>query len=249
MPINIQDPSINNVNFDQLLQNRGIRFIHKKSCPCPNIKGVEENSHTPGCKFCDESGIMFYSEKEVWGVFTSNTLEKLFEIQGVWEIGTAVVTMPAEYTDGTQADFNVYDHLICPDFQIRLNDLKEYHPDDGRRMWLKYPIIKVEYMASVRNGILFTYTEGVDFIIVDGEIEFMIGKTPSYNPINDLGEVMTITYLTNPVYGVQSVMHELRVTQVYDPNTGTKTAVRLPQQILVKRDFLSDEQNRGEQNG
>jgi hypothetical protein len=249
MPIYIPDPSINAANFDQLIQNRGIRFIHKRSAPCPNMKGVEENSHTPGCQFCDESGILYYDSKEIYGVFTSNSLEKLFEVQGVWDIGTAVITFPAEYADGTQADFNVYDLLICPDFEVRLSDLTEYAPDADGKIRLKFPITSIENMISVRNGSLYTYVENTDFIINAGLIEWLPGKTPSYNAATGIGEVLSITYNTNPVYSVNSMMHELRVTQRYDIATGTKIAVRLPQQVLVKKNFIYDPTNKVEQEG
>ena len=238
LPIYIPDPSIQGAAFDQLLQNRGIRFIHKIAVPCPNIKSLDANNHDPDCEFCDNSQILHLSGKEIWGVFTSNTLEKMFEIQGVWEVGTAVVTLPTEFGDGTQAEFNTFDHLECPDFQVRLNDLKEYEPTSTGRQKLRYKIVDVCHMTSVRGDSLFVYTKGVDFTVTDGEIEWLLNKEPSFDSANQIGEVLSITYTANPVYAVLNVMHELRVTQEYDTVSGTKIAKRLPQQVLVKRDFL-----------
>ena len=91
-------------------------------------------------------------------------------------------------------------------------------------------------MSSVENGVLKIYTAGVDFNIVDGEIEWISGQEPPYDSINERGTVLTISYFCNPVYSVLQSMRELRVTQEYVD--GQKVARRLPQEVLVKRDFL-----------
>ncbi len=241
LPLQIEDPSIRGASWDQLIQQRGIRFLHKISAPCPNIKRVNDNNHDPDCTLCDRSGILFIQTKEIFGVFGSNTLQKIFETQGEWEIGTAVITFPAKYIDGLEADFAYNDQLECPDFQIRIADLKEYRPTSDNRQKLRYPIVKVQNITSVRSNVLFTFTEGTDFKITSGEIEWLI--TPAFNATTLIGEVLSITYTANPVYNVLSVIHELRVTQEYDIATGTKVARRLPQQIQVRRDFLNNSSN------
>lgn len=236
MPINIADPSIRGEAWDQLLRNRGIRFIHKKAALCPNIKSPDLRSHEPDCQFCDSSGIIYYSEKEIWGVFTSNTLEKLFEVQGVWEMGSAVVSFPTEYPDGTQADFNTFDLLTCPDFQIRLPQLKEYELTSDNKQKLRYPVLRVEYASSITNGEMKLYEQGVDFNVVDGKIEWVEGKQPPINSASQVGDTVTWDYIASPVYRVLQHMHEIRASQQMD--NGQKTARRLPQAILVKRDFM-----------
>lgn len=236
MPDYIPDISIRGEAWDQLAQNRGIRFIHKMAAPCPNMKNLLDNNHEPDCPFCDGSQILYIQEKEIWGTFSNNTLEKMFEVQGVWEIGTAVITFPTEYPDAEQADFNVFDKLECPDFQIRLSDLKEYEDNGSLQTSTKYPIIKIFDMSSVVSGVLKKYVQGVDFNIVNGNIQWVSGNQPKYNDVEEMGEVLSITYSASPVYNVLQTLHEIRATQQLI--NGVKTAKRLPQQILVKRDFL-----------
>jgi hypothetical protein len=236
MPDMITDISIRGESWDQLVKNRGIRFVHKMAAPCPNIKRLNDNNHEPECPFCDGSQILYIQEKEIFGTFTNNSLEKLFEVQGVWEVGTAVVTFPTEYDDGEQADFNVFDKLVCPDFQIRLTDLKEFESNASGTTSTKYPIIRVTDMSSVVNGALKKYIQGVDFTIVDGNIKWESGRAPGYNTIEEIGEVLSITYSANPVYNVLQNMHEIRATQ--QMVNGQKVAKRLPQHVMVKRDFL-----------
>jgi hypothetical protein len=237
MPNFIQDPSIRGLSFDQLLQNRGIRFIHKPATPCPNMLRLENNSHVPDCKFCNNTGMLYYAEREIVGVFQGNSLEKLFEQQGVWEQGSAILTLPSMYADGTQADFNTFDKLEIPDFEIRIWQLLEYQPTTNRQQTLRYPIISIDYISSIVNNTIKVYQVGVDFnITADGAIEWVYGRTPSFNAATGIGEVLTVTYLAHPVYLVLQSMRELRITQEYV--NGVKIAKRLPQEVMIKRDFL-----------
>ena len=239
MPTQILDPSIKGVSFDQLMQNRGIRFIHKRAVPCPNIRSLDDNTHDPLCPFCDNSGILRYGDREIVGVFQSNSLEKLFEQQGLWEVGSAIVTLPAEYADGTQADFNTFDQLVITDFQVRLWEEKEFEPRKNNRQQLRYPIEDggIDFMSSVENDALVVYEAGVDFNVVDGVIEWIAGREPGFDTATEIGSVFSVAYYALPIYNVLQHMRELRVTQELQPD-GSKIARRLPQEIMVRRDFL-----------
>jgi hypothetical protein len=238
MPLFIPDPSLKGVSFDQLLQNRGVKFYHRKKTPCPNIETVFDNSHSPNCPLCT-NGLITYSEKEIWGVFYSNSLEKNFEYQGLWEIGSAVVTLPTEYPDGTQAEFNTFDQLVIPDFKVRMWELKEYKPTTNRQQILRYPILDVEFVASAVNNALVQYTKGVDFNIVNNNIEWVSGREPLYNIGQSKGDVYVVQYYAAPVYNVLQHLRELRITQELNLQ-GQKVGKRLPVQVLVRRDFLNN---------
>jgi hypothetical protein len=237
MPLYIPDPSLRGESFDQILKNRGIRFIHRKATPCSNMSSLDDNNHVPDCPICDDSGWIYYAETEIYGVFQSNSIEKTFEQQGIWEMGSAVVTLPSVYADGSVADFNSFDQLTIPDFEVRLWELKEYEHTVDNKQYLRYPIVKIEFIASVRNDVLVNFTEGVDFnISTDGAIEWLPGRVPKINPGTDRGEVLTISYFAHPIYKVLQPLRELRISQ--EQVAGVKYAKRLPQQVLVKRDFL-----------
>lgn len=234
-PLMIPDPSMYKQNFDQLLKNRGIRFQHQRALPCPNMRALDDNSHDPLCTHCDGSGILYYASKEIFGVFMSNSIEKQFEYQGAWEVGTATVTFPTEYSDGTQADFALYDRLVVKDFTVRLWEKREYEPRADSKQQLRYPIVKIEQLVTATPGQLKEYVQGTDFIIDDGKIKW-IGQTPTYDSINDIGQAYSVAYLASPVYVVLHPLRELRVSQQLE--SGNKLAIRLPQQVVVKRDFL-----------
>lgn len=233
----LPDPSSFKQNFDQLINNRGIKFNHYRSLPCPNLKALDDNSHDPLCPHCDGSGIIYYSPKQIIGSFSGNSVEKQFEYQGEWEVGTAMVTLPSEYPDGQQADFTLYDKLEIVDYTVRLWEKKEYEPRTGMEQQLRYPIQKIEYLITATSEVLKEFKEGVDFTIVDGNIKWVKGKQPAYNSIDEIGQVFSASYYAFPVYIVLQPLRELRVTQQLMPD-GTKISVRLPQQVVVKRDFL-----------
>lgn len=237
MPLYLPDPSIKGVSFDQLLNQRGIRFMHSKAVPCPNILTVDNNAHLPNCEFCDDSGILYYGDTEMWGVFSGNSIEKTFEAHGVWEVGTAVVTFPTEDAQGNQIDFNTYDRLVIPDFTVRMWEMKEYEPRTGSVQELRYPIQKVEFACSIKDGVQRFFTQGEDFTInSDGQIVWVDGKEPSYNSDTGHGEVIIWSFYAHPVYIVVQSLRELRITQ--ELVDGVKVARRLPQQVLVRRDFM-----------
>jgi hypothetical protein len=202
-----------------------------------NVEATTFQAHQPDCPLCDDSGILYYESKEIWGIFSGNSIEKTFEAHGVWEVGTAVVTLPTEYADGTQADFNTYDKLEMPDFTVRLWELKGYEPRPDGIQDLRYPVQKVEYTSSITDGVQKFYMPGVDFNITpEGGIQWIPGQEPFYDSSLERGEVIGWAYFANPVYIILQSLRELRITQ--EQVNGVKTARRLPQQILVRRDFM-----------
>jgi hypothetical protein len=115
-------------------------------------------------------------------------------------------------------------------------ELKEYEPRPSGTQQLRYPIHNIDYMASAVNDAINEFTEGVDFEIQDGKIKWLI--PPQYDSVNERGDVYVVQYFANPVYNILQHMRELRVSQ--QMVAGTKLARRLPQQVLVKRDFLNN---------
>jgi hypothetical protein len=239
MPMYTPDSSIRGSSFDDLLKNRGVRMTHEKAFPCPNILTLDSNAHEPQCSFCDNNGFQHYDPKDIWGIFSGNSIQKTFEAHGVWEIGTAVVTLPTEYPDGTEADFSAFDRLTLPDFTVRLWELKEYEPRPGNIQQLRYPIEKIDRASSILSfgKVEKIYTQGVDFNInTQGDIVWVDGRQPGYDPVSQHGEVIAWSFYAHPVYLVVQTLRELRVTQ--ELVNGQKVARRLPQQVLVRRDFL-----------
>jgi hypothetical protein len=227
MPPQIIDHSIRMDSFDQLLKNRGVKFIHKRAIPCPNMTDLDANNHLPNCPICDGNSFYYYDTREIVGVFSGNSMQKIFEASGVWEMGSAVITFPTTYNDGTQADFSTYDRLELPDHEVRL---WEQFTVSSTSMRLRYLITPagIDKIMAVINGIVVSYVLGTHYNITNGSIVWIT------KPANNT--VVSVVYYANPVYNVVQMMHEQRITQ--ELINGVKTNQRLPQAVLVKRDFL-----------
>jgi len=226
----IMDPSIKRDSFNELIQNRGVRFLHSKSYPCPNVRNLGDNNHDPLCPHCDGSGILYYDTKEIFGVFSSNSIERQFEKHGAWELGTVVVTFPTEYPDGEEADFSMFDKLEITDFTVRLWELKEFETKPDLKQKARYPIVKTSRVEAANSSTRKEYVEGTDFNIVDGKIAWVSGRQPPE------GQVYAMNYYCKPVYIVLNPLRELRITQ--ETMGGAKTARRLPQQVVLRRDYF-----------
>jgi hypothetical protein len=235
MPLILPDPSIKRDSFNELINNRGIRFFHSKAYPCSNMKTLDDNAHDMLCPHCDGSGILYYDRREIFGLFSSNSIDRQFEKNGVWEMGTVVVTLPTEYPDGTEADFSMFDKLEVQDFTVRLYELKEYEPREDGKQQLRYPIIKTSRVEAVTHEERREFKEGIDFTIEDGKIKWVSGRTPNYNQTTEHGQVYSVNYYCKPVYIVLNPLRELRVTQ--ESEGLNKQARRLPQQLVLRRDF------------
>jgi hypothetical protein len=104
---------------------------------------------------------------------------------------------------------------------------------------LRYPILDIEFVASAVNNALVQYIKGVDFNIVNNNIEWVSGREPLYNVGQSKGDVYVVQYYAAPVYNVLQHLRELRITQELNLQ-GQKVGKRLPVQVLVRRDFLNN---------
>ena len=231
MPYEIPDPSVRGLSWDELSNNRGVRFTHRKCVPCPNMVSLDTAGHLPNCKLCDPNGMIYYGAKIITAYLNSASMQKTYEYMGVFDQGAAMLTVPTKYDDGTECDVNAFDKLEMLDFEMRAWEIITF---DGAldQKKIRYPIVGIEYMASAINNQLKVYTQGVNFnISADGDIMWVKGKTPQMN------ETLSISYLCKPVYVVLQIMREIRAGQEMQMD-GTKIAKRFPQQVLIKKDFL-----------
>lgn len=243
MPPILPDPSMNEESFEQLLSNRGVRFLHRKATPCPNMKSLNSNQHDPNCKLCDHDNFIYYQEKEFWGTFIGNSMQKMFEYQGIFDIGATLLTAPTRYPDGLEADFNTMDKIVMLDFEVRLWELFEWRDPEDDTVFLRYPVTGVEFMCmAVDSENITTFEDGVDFDIVDGALKFKNFNNLNWDSDLKVGTVLSVSYFANPVYVVLHPLRELRVTQ--ELVNGQKVTRRFPQQLVVKRDHMPYGENR-----
>lgn len=238
-PDRLPDPQLDPLHFEELIKNRGLRWKHERATPCPNVTSLETNDHDPNCRAC-ENGMIFYSPTEVHGVFQGNKLERMYEIQGSWDVGEAIVTFSAYADDddgnpgkGDAVDLQHFDKLTCLDYQFRFQELVEHSLTGPDR--LRYPAQTVEYLSTKDKQFYLDQ----DFVIdANGYIQWLGQNRPGHDQLNDQGEIYTIAYCAQPVFYVVQLIHEIRASKAVDQMTGLSTAIRLPQQVLIRRDYL-----------
>ena len=237
-PAKLPDPNLDPIAFEELIKNRGVRWCHQKAVACPNITDINIQNHDPNCKKC-ENGLLYFDPMEIHGVLQANKLERMYEIQGVWDVGEAVVTFSA-YTDdkdgnpgmGDPVSLQHFDRVTCLDYEFRWQELIECSPTGIDR--LRYPALSVQTLQTTDK----VYYIDQDFVITaEGHIKW-IGKMPKHDQLNDRGQVYTISYSARPVFIVVQLLHEIRATKAEHIKTGKIEAIRLPQQVLIRRDYL-----------
>jgi hypothetical protein len=242
-PRPLPDPQFDPEGFDELVRNRGIRWLHHKAAYCPNVLDLEVQEHDPSCRDC-ENGYLFFETncgQPIMGVFQQNKLERLYEINGLWETGDAVVTFTSfadgpkgEVSEGPMNSFKVGDKLTCLDYTFDWQERVEHSPSGTDR--LKYPAVDVEFVADVERR----YMRGTDFELTpEGHVQWLpAGKRPKLDNVRNKGGIFTIVYSANPVFYVMQILHEIRATKGVSRKTGNLETIRLPQQLLIRRDYM-----------
>jgi hypothetical protein len=250
-PMPLWDPQFDAAGFNELIQNRGLRFLQFKAVPCPNVKDLQTQLHNPNCTTdgCENGFLMFPANegRPIYGMFYQAKLERFFEINGLWDTGSAIVTFTSYARGpapdfkpgaGEMIDFSINDKIVCLDFLFSWSERLEHSPTGLDR--LKYPAKTVEFLADKDRR----YQFGVDFSITEeGRILWLTGNRPKRDPNLDIGAIITIRYQANPVFYIDQMLHELRATKGINRETGALQAIRLPQQVLMKRDYLYADKN------
>lgn len=237
-PRDLQDYSLNPTHFDDLIRNRGLLFTHTHALPCPCVDDINASVHSTECSHnaCD-NGFLQVLPKQVWGYFNNDQLNKLFEVQGEYNSNMAIITFSAHYVDGSEADFSTFDRVeMEAEYSKRMYERFESSPSGLDR--LRYRATEVEYLISHSGKV---YEQNVHFILDNGWIKWVGVDRPQYNQALGRGETCSVSYTTKAMYYVNHVMKEIRGSQQFDTGTGQKIAVRLPQHVLVTRQFLYED--------
>jgi len=179
------------------------------------------------------NGYLQIQPKQVWGYFNNDQLNKLFEIQGEYNENIAIVTLSAVTTDGVEAEVHPYDQLTAnAEYEKRVYELIEASTTGIDR--LKYKALGVLQISTKAKD----FVENTDYVLDGGAIRWISQNRPGYDQLLKRGEAFSIAYYIKPIFFVHHVMKELRATQVFDPQTGEKVAVRLPQHVMLLRELL-----------
>lgn len=217
--------NFNPKKFNQLLEDNGIRLRHYKTAICPNSRDINAESHDINCTLCD-NGVIFHSSQDFVGIFTTAKLDKIFKVEGKWISGSAMLTAPSSIR------FDYFDAVDVIDGISTHSELIK--KSDNNIDKTRYKMKKILFLKDA-DGV--EYACNTDFeISMDGYIKWARDNRPQ------IGKVFTIAYEYTPRYRVIEHMHSIR-NMLLDDKLDERVPENLPQQVLVRIDYLVDNSN------
>jgi hypothetical protein len=233
MQSKIPNVTLNPDSFQSLIEGQGVRMIHRRPVPCPNIRMLEAPSHDAKCDMC-YNGFIYYDEREFVGAAMGNTLDRRFGANGTWDMDQAAIIVPTADKSGRPMDVNYFDQIEMPDFTVRYYQRVEHSQSGTDR--LQFPALSVDFLID-HNG--KAYKPGVDFLVRKGRVVWVEGRDrPSYDPVTKRGMIYSVNYYTTPTFTVLNLPHQLRMAQTRGPGGGNNVQARFPQLAVVRRDFI-----------
>lgn len=233
--------------FDNFIEDHGTLFKHYKAIPCTGgdiDKGSMRSTHLDHT--CSNG--FYYKEGRCFlGVFDNNQTKKHYKAEGIIDSSMTTLHVPRYYI-GTSRE--PCDHIFFyQDDRLELADETIVVPK-----WEKlecsptgidrpmFPISRVEYVVDSFGN---EYLQGVDFNILNGNIQWLTDHRPQFNQAQGTGGIYSIRYLYRPAWYIAVVLHEIRLVNTFDPATGEKRQIRYPQLLFLQREiYFLDQLNR-----
>jgi hypothetical protein len=237
MSSDVKFGALNPAVFDKLIKASGVRMIHMRPVPCPNIQEIYSATHDPNCTLCS-NGMVYYGHKELIGAVVGNTIMRQFGINGSLDIDQAMVILPSKYDDGTECDIQIFDRIqIIGGPDVRYYQRVEHNQIGIDR--LHFPATSVDFLIG-SDGTRFI--PGVDVEVTsDGYLRWISSNRPGYDTVVEKGRVYSVNYYTRPILTVVNLPHQLRVTQTI--KDGKPVQERFPQSAVVRKEFIPHQPN------
>lgn len=211
--------------FSRLIEEKGYEVKWEKAivCPCAKI-GADGYTAQPSldCDVCDDG--YRYIEPQIIRAIMS----ELTEIHDYMRPYGQFVIEDVKVTTRHIHPLDFMDRITMIHSVIRYSEVlnrSEFSRDEFR-----YP---VEQMICALTETA-TFTEGVDFRIIDNLIDWSIGSDPIAED-----EAYSVAYLTRPVYKVIQFPHKFRDTQVAFQRRVPEHE-KLPVQAVARFDLIRD---------
>lgn len=237
--------------FDDAIRSQGVLFEHHEAMRCP--VGVVDrddtlrrpHDHHEGC----QNGYIYTKSGSFQALLTGNGLTADHKDQGQGDSSTAQMTFPRFYApddchpeEERRIYVAPYDRLYYKDERILVKnwDTLEAHPSGVDRPF--FPAVQV--LGDIVDARGERYVCGVDFVLVGGNVHWKGAHQPGQNSeIAGKGTIFSVMYLYRPYWYVRQMVHEIRVTQVEDPEEGRRIE-KMPQAAVVQREFVFLNQER-----
>jgi len=213
--------------FETLIEHQGTRVRITPTALCPNRTDLGDTNHKLDCPICfgDEvidipSGIV-----EDWAYIQAIKLDKKFEVQGIWDMKDAQITV----RQGVRLYY--WYKIEVVDFSSVYNQIvKKSSGDSDELRYIPSTNCDTPYYLIDSNGKSYTLNEHYR---TEGK---NIKWRTALRPITDT--LFTIVYPILPTFRVLEMMHENRFYYLGFKQP-VKRPVQLPQSALIRWDYLA----------
>lgn len=228
--------------FDELIHYQGVTLVHYSALPCPVGMIDPDDIRKPHEDHSDcSNGFLYSCEGEITCSFLGGNKDTRNYDLGRLDDSNVQVTFP-RYYDKSERPVSAcpFDRIYLKDEAITVPTWERFSTKPGKLInKLRYPAVCVQYLMDATGK---KYTQGIDFTVVGGKIQWNQASLPGYDPVTQKGTVCAVRYTYRPYYYIQRMPHEVRVAQTEDGD-GNRQVMRFPQMaILVREHFFENEQ-------
>ena len=227
--------------FDDAIRSQGVKLLHYRAMRCPvglidrydNRRPDHDHS---GCS----NGFIYTKAGDLTALFTNNNKAPRQNDVGVVDGSTVQVTIQRFYDDTVEPVYAApFDRFYLNEEKIVVPTWQLFEANITGKEKLQFPAVKVQDLMSADGR---KYTEGVDFQVKGGYIQWVSENRPTYDASRNKGQICSVRYLYRPYWYCQRMLHEVRVTQAEDRITGQRMVQRMPQAMVLQREYVFEKE-------
>lgn len=215
--------------FESIIEAQGSYVRITPSMICPNKTSLEDTNHNLDCPIClgDEVVDLCDQSVEDWAIIQSINLDKKFDVRGLFDMKDAQLTV----RQGIRLFYWYKVEVV--DFSSVFNQLvkREAGGDFDRVRYNPATSCDTPFYCIDSENIRYYVNQDFRF---DGDrrVRWLGLKRPA------TGSLYSLTYPILPTFRVIEMMHENRYYYT-SFRKETKTPVNLPQQALIRWDYIA----------
>lgn len=214
--------------FENLIEDQGIRVRVTAAAVCPNRTEIEDTNHKLDCPLCFGSQVLDMPETcfEDWAFIQSVTLDKKFDVQGIWDMKDARIT----FKQGIRVSYWYKIEIL--DFATVFNEVIKRKGSDIDK--LRYEAAKNcdhPYLLVDSDGNRYTLNE--HYKIDERDLIWKTAVRPAASSL------YTLVYPVLPTFRVLELMHENRY-YYRSFKRPMREPLQLPQQAHIRLDYLAN---------
>ena len=226
-------------SHDNLVRTKGFKATHWRAALSPHRTTLEGGADLS--KLSDVGQMNMYDPRQMYVAIQNLSWQDRYVVQGVhgnFSVLTANYTSYYENEPEVRVYLKKFDVIVIDNgHTVMVNQLAEYKPAGPQR--LKFPIVEIDYLADNDGN---RYEQGIDFVIINGMIEWIGNRRPMWDAKNGRGAVMSINYWTKPYFSVietPRIMREVFTNAAGDAGTESQ-ATYVAGSVVLKAIWLDD---------